>query len=71
VVGPAGQQPFDDLGAGRGGEVEVLAPATEENVPDRTSDQRDLVAGRVEASTQLVDHRSDHHQGLDTFPLDR
>ncbi len=44
-VGPSLHQPLGDLGAGRGGEVEVEVLAAEHRVANRTTDQGDLLAG--------------------------
>jgi hypothetical protein len=70
VVRPAGQQPLHRIRPGRGGEVEILAPPAEQNVPDGTAYQGDLVAGLVEPGPEFVHHRRDLQERLDASPLD-
>ena len=58
-VGPAGEHPLDVVGSCRGGEVEVVVPATEHRVAHRSPDQGQLEAGLGEPPAELVDHRRD------------
>ena len=69
-LGPALEQPLGDLGARRGGEVEVVVQPAEHRVANRTADQGDLLAGRGEAPAQLVGHRGDPRQLRDHARLD-
>jgi hypothetical protein len=62
VVSPAGQQPLHHVRTSRGGEVEILAPPAEQNVPDRAAHQGDFVPGVGEPATELVDDRRDPQQ---------
>ena len=58
-VGPAGQQPLDLVGPGRGRQVEVVVPPAQHGVTDRTAHQGELVAGPLEHAAQLLDERAD------------
>ena len=57
-------------GTGRRGEVEVLLEPAQHRVAHRPADQGDLLAGRLEAGAELVDHRCDPEQLLDGAALD-
>ena len=54
---------------GVGGEVEIVAEATEQRVTNGTADQVKLVAGLGEAATEVVGDGGDPHELGDRGPL--